>query len=196
VNYYPQRRRKGWLNLLVGGVIPLAALLWLSGSGHLHLPGHAGGAAATGSVTGGGGQPIAAPRAVPVTGPGEDAFMTAVLADLGIHASRADLASLAAWSRHEFPSGWPVPAAFNPMASTHWTPGSRKFNTFRSRSGKPLHVWDYPSARAGAAMTAVTLSGPDYKPLRNALRSGRGLCGPRLAAAFHVWNGGTYSSVC
>jgi hypothetical protein len=142
----------------------------------------------------------AAPAAVPgrvaarVPGPGEAAFFSAVLADLGAPRTRRDLGSLAAWAVHEFPA-WPPAADWNPLASTHQVPGATAFNTF-SGGGRVLHVWNYPSATAGAAATAATLANGHYPHLLAALRSGRGLCGGRYAPDFTTWNGGGYAAVC
>lgn len=132
-----------------------------------------------------------AARAV-TPGPGEAAFFRAVLADLGYPATDANVASLVAWSRHEFPA-WPPAADFNPLASTHWVPGSSAFNTFGS---PPLHVWNYPSAQAGAAAEAATLGNGHYPAILYRLRSGRGVCGRGLTSNFQTWNGGTYGAVC
>lgn len=140
-----------------------------------------------------GGGVAQAEAAVPVPGGGEDDFIRAILADLGAPATRADRGSLAAWFPHEFPS-WPPAADYNPMASTRPEPGVTAYNTFTTSNGATLHVWNYPSASAGAAATARTLAG--YPRIAARLRSGRGLCGAGLRREFRTWSGGGYSGVC
>lgn len=193
--YYPPKSR--WLlHMVVGFAIPLAVLLYLSGTGRLHLPGHAGGTAAVQSVTGGGGKAGPGVKGVPVAGAGEDAFMAAILADLRAPATRANITSLEAWYHREFPA-WPPHSANNPFASTHHAPGATVFNTFTGSNGKTLHVWNYPDARAGAQADAWTIAYPGrYPRILAALRAGRGVCGTRQAADFRRWNGGGYSRVC
>lgn len=130
-------------------------------------------------------------QTVSVTSGSETAFIRAALADLGAPATQADMASMAAWERREYPS-WPPGAQNNPWDSTLYEPGSWAFNTFGG-----LHVWNYPTATEGAHATALTLEGGLYPLIVSALRSGAGLCGqPALAGEFRTWSGGGYSSAC
>lgn len=150
-------------------------------------------AAAAGHHAAAGSRGIAAAGigSVPPAGGGEDAFSRAVLADLGAPATPADIRSLAAWYRREWPA-WPPGAAGNPLDTTLSAPGSWNFNTF----GGGLHVQGYPTAAEGAQATARTLAA-GYPLIVAALRSGRGLCGdPSLSAGFLTWSGGGYSGVC
>ena len=125
-----------------------------------------------------------------ISGGSEDAFMTAVLADLGAPVTAANIGSLEAWVRHETP--WPPVAADNPMNTTLAAPGSWAFNTFDG----DLHVQAYPSASEGAQATALTLAG-GYPLITAALRSGAGLCGNwSLAGEFGKWSGDGYQEVC
>jgi hypothetical protein len=125
-----------------------------------------------------------APGAVLVTAGSRTAFIRAVLADMGAPATRADIASLAAWFPHEGTA-----AANNPMASTMREPGSTTFNY----DG----VQNYATATQGAAATAATLLDGRYPLIVAALRSGAGLCGnPSLAGEFLVWSGNGYPGVC
>lgn len=126
-----------------------------------------------------------------VTGPGETAFFTAVLSDLGARATKADLGSLAAWASREGP--WGSVGQWNPLDTTLYEPGATTFNTFYS-NGSPIHVWNYPNATEGAQVTAVTLTG--YPRIVSALRSGAGLCGSSLAGELGKWSGGGYQEVC
>jgi hypothetical protein len=126
--------------------------------------------------------------AVRVAGGSETAFITAVLADLGAPGSQANVASLAAWFPHEFPS-WPPAASWNPMASTLQMPGSTVYNS--------AGVQDYASAAEGAQATALTLADGYYPLIVADLRSGRGLCGDTaIAAELLTWSGDGYSAVC
>jgi hypothetical protein len=178
----PVRRDRPLLNAAIG--LGLGGAIIVAASGH-----HGGGAGAAGQAAA-----VPVPGAVRLVtpGPGEAGFFRAVLADLGYPATAANVDSLMAWSRHEF-RAWPPAAAFNPLASTHWVPGSAAFNTFGS---PPLHVWNYPAAPAGAAAEAATLANGRYPHLLARLAAGRGVCGPGLTSDFHTWNGGTYGQVC
>jgi hypothetical protein len=130
--------------------------------------------------------------AVRVAGGSETAFITAVLASLGAPDSQANVASLASWFPHEFPS-WPPSAAWNPMASTLQMPGSTVYNTLPD--GR--HVWNYPDPSEGAQATALTLADGYYPLIVAGLRSGRGLCGDTaIAGELLTWSGGGYSGVC
>jgi hypothetical protein len=77
-------------------------------------------------------------------GPGEAAFMSAVLADLGAPASQANIGSLEAWVQHETP--WPPVASNNPMNSTLAAPGSTAYNYLPGGGS----VQNYPAAAEGA----------------------------------------------
>lgn len=126
--------------------------------------------------------------AASVTSGSENAFIRAVLADMGAPATQADITSLASWFPHEFPS-WPPMAANNPMASTMRAAGSTTYNS--------AGVQNYPTAAEGAQATAGTLANGYYPLIAAALRSGRGLCGnPSLAGEFLTWSGNGYSGVC
>lgn len=177
------RRDRPLLNAAVG--LGLAAVI-------VHLAHHGGGSPG-GTRAAAGLPPAGAVRAV-TPGPGEAAFFRAVLADLGYRAAPADVTSLAAWAVHEFPA-WPPAAGWNPLASTRYAPGAAAFNTFTS-GGRVLHVWNYPTATAGARATADTLANGHYPAILARLASGRGVCGPGLASDFRTWNGGGYGQVC
>jgi hypothetical protein len=117
----------------------------------------------------------------------ETAFIDAVLKGLGAPTSTANVNSLAAWFRHEFPS-WPPLAANNPMASTQPMPGSTTYNS--------AGVQNYPNAQEGVQATVNTLTNGNYPCIVAALKSGNGLCGSQCAQNFLTWSGGGYSSVC
>jgi cell wall-associated NlpC family hydrolase len=127
--------------------------------------------------------------AVPAAG-GEAAFTTAVLSGLGAPGTRANVTSLAAWIRREWPS-WPPGAANNALDTTLAMPGSQNFNTFDG----DLHVQSYPSAAEGEQATAETLLG-GYSGIVAAFRSGAGICGGEYAAELSAWSGNTYQEVC
>jgi hypothetical protein len=127
-------------------------------------------------------------RVTAVSGTGEAAFFTRVLADLGAPATSANLGSLAAWAAHEGP--WGSVGAWNPLDTILPEPGSWAFNSF----GGGLHVQSYPTASEGAQATAVTIGG--YPGITAALRSGAGVCGPGLSYEFSRWSGGGYTEVC
>lgn len=145
-----------------------------------------------GGTGGGGGRAVTAAK---VTGPGETAFFRAVLADLGAPATPANLASLAAWTTHEWPA-WPPKAANNPLDTTLAAPGATAFNTFRAANGAVLHVWSYPTATEGATETARTIGAGNFPGITAALAAGRGVCGGQYGAEFGAWSGGGYSAVC
>jgi hypothetical protein len=126
--------------------------------------------------------------AMPVAGGSEDAFIRATLADLGAPATPADIASLASWFPHEYPS-WPPWASNNPMSSTLPAAGSTTYNS--------VGVQNYPTAAEGAQATAQTLANGYYPLIVADLKSGRGLCGdPSLAGEFGTWSGNGYYGVC
>jgi hypothetical protein len=170
------RRRMRGRDARLAGSAAAAGLVLAVVAGHAHAP--PGGGRVSGTQ-------LAAVRAA---GGSETAFITAVLADLGAPGSQANVASLAAWFPHEFPS-WPPAASWNPMASTLQMSGSTVYNS--------AGVQDYASAAEGAQATALTL-GDGYYPLIVAdLRSGRGLCGDgAIAAELLTWSGNGYSAVC
>jgi hypothetical protein len=131
----------------------------------------------------------------PVSGPGETAFIKAVLTDLGAPATDANIASVTAWVRHE--TSWPPVAASNPLNSTLPEPGSADFNTIVLASGGAIHVQNYPDAAEGAAATAATIANGSYPHIVASLAGGTGLCGDTAAAAdFATWSGNGYSAVC
>lgn len=137
----------------------------------------------------------AAVTASKVTGGSEAAFFRAALADLGAPATPANLASLEAWTTHEWPA-WPPKATNNPLDTTLPAPGATAFNTFTAANGATLHVWSYPDATTGAAETARTIAGGNFPRIESALRDGRGVCGGGFAGEFSAWSGGGYRSVC
>jgi hypothetical protein len=144
-------------------------------TGHAHTPS-------------GGGRMSGTQMAAVHVGGSETAFIAAVLADLGAPASQANVASLAAWFPHEFPS-WPPGSSWNPMASTLQMPGSTAYNS--------AGVQNYASAAEGAQATALTLADGYYPLIVAGLRSGRGLCGDAaIAAELLTWSGNGYSGVC
>jgi hypothetical protein len=160
--------------------VAAVALCAMAGYGTSH--------AATGS------KPRAASEA-PVSGPGETAFIKAVLADLGAPATDANVASVTAWVQHE--TSWPPAAASNPLDSTLPEPGSTIFNTIVLASGGVIHVQNYPDAAEGAAATAATIANGHYPHIIAALAGGSGLCGDTaLAADFATWSGNGYDAVC
>ena len=130
-----------------------------------------------------------------VSGPGETAFIKAVLADLRAPATGANVASVTAWVRHE--TSWPPVAASNPLDSTLPEPGSTIFNTIVLADGGVIHVQNYPDAAEGAAATAATIANGHYPRIIADLTGGTGLCGDTTAAAdFATWSGNGYSAVC
>jgi hypothetical protein len=132
----------------------------------------------------------------PVSGPGETAFIKAVLADLGAPATDANVASVTAWVRHE--SSWPPAAASNPLNSTLPEAGSTDFNTIALAGGGVIHVQNYPDAAEGAAATAATIANGSYPHIVAGLAGGTGLCGDTAGEAgdFATWSGNGYSAVC
>lgn len=138
------------------------------------------------------------PRATgeaPVSGPGETAFIKAVLTDLHAPATAANIASVTAWVRHE--TSWPPVAANNPLDSTLPEPGSTNFNSVVLAGGGVIHVQNYPSATEGAAAAAETIANGRYPAITAALTRGDGLCGDTaLAVDFATWSGNSYSAVC
>lgn len=135
------------------------------------------------------------PGEAPVRGPGEAAFIGAVLTDLHAPATDANVASVEAWVRHE--TSWPPVAANNPLNSTLPEPGSTVFNTITLASGGVIHVQNYPDAAEGAAATAATIANGNYPHITAGLAGGTGLCGDTAAAAdFSTWSGNGYSAVC
>lgn len=135
--------------------------------------------------------PAPAHRAVTAvpSGPGEAAFMGAVLDDLGAQRTAANVSSLEAWTRHETP--WPPVASNNAMNTTLHAAGSTAFN-YLSGGGS---VQNYPTAAEGAQANASTLLG-GYPTIVSALRSGSGVCGTGFSAEFSKWSGGGYTEVC
>jgi hypothetical protein len=156
--------------------VAAVALCAMAGYGTSH--------AATGS------KPRAAGEA-PVSGPGETAFIKAVLTDLHAPTTAANVTSVEAWVRHE--TSWPPAAANNPLDSTLPEPGSTWFNTVQPG----VHVQNYPDAAEGAAATAATIANGRYPHITAGLAGGTGLCGDTSAAAeFLTWSGDGYSAVC
>lgn len=131
-------------------------------------------------------QPV---QAAAVSGPGEAAFFTAVLSDLGAPATAANLGSLPPWAAHEGP--WGSVGQWNPLDSTLTEPGSWNFNVI---AGCACAVQDYPDASEGAQATAVTIEG--FPMITAALRAGDGVCGGDFAGEFSRWSGGGYDEVC
>jgi hypothetical protein len=137
----------------------------------------------------------ARPGEAPVRGPGEAAFIQAVLTDLHAPATSANVASVEAWVRHE--TSWPPAAANNPLNSTLPEPGSTVFNTITLAGGGVIHVQNYPDAAEGAAATAATIANGNYPHITAGLDDGTGLCADAAAAAdFATWSGNGYSAVC
>jgi hypothetical protein len=134
-------------------------------------------------------------KAAPVTGPGETAFFTAVLRDLGAPVTRANLTSLAGWADREGP--WGTVGKNNPLDTTQPMPGSTWFNTITTSSGGVIHVQNYPTATEGAEATAATIANGFYPHILGRLTSGTGLCEDLTATAaeFTTW-GGYSSPVC
>jgi hypothetical protein len=174
--YVMRRRMRGRDARLASSAVAAGLVLAVvAGHGHGHVP--SGGMSGTQTV------------AVPVAGGSEAAFITAVLADLGVPPGKrgADVTSLASWFQHEFPS-WPPAASWNPMASTLQMPGSTTFNS--------AGVQNYRDGAEGAQATAQTLADGYYPTILAALRSGDGLCGTAFAGELSTWSGGGYSQVC
>jgi len=136
------------------------------------------GAAGTGTSAGSGG-------ATPVDA-SENAFISAMLADLGAPATTANVSSMASWIQHE--TTWPPVASNNPMNSTLQMPGSTTFNS--------AGVQNYPDAKTGATANAQTIANGLYPNILKALRAGTGICGGGFADEFSKWSNGGYTSVC
>jgi hypothetical protein len=131
----------------------------------------------------------------PVHGTGEAAFVKAVLTDLHVPATDANVASVESWVQHE--TSWPSAAANNPLDSTLPEPGSTSFNTIVLADGGVIHVQNYPDAAEGAAATAATIANGNYPYIVADLAGGTGLCGDTATAAeFLTWSGNGYSAVC
>jgi hypothetical protein len=125
----------------------------------------------------------------PVTGPGETAYLTAVLRDLGAPATSANLTSLAAWVRSENST-----AENNPLDTTLTEPGATWFNNIPLADGQVIHVMNYPAATVGAAATAATISGGYYPHIDGDLTAGTGVCNdPATASEFLEYSGNGYS---
>lgn len=131
--------------------------------------------------------PTGAVNGAAPTNSSQTAWFTALLKAIGAPPTTANLNSLAAWYKRENGS-WPPAASNNPLNSTLSMPGASTFNS--------VGVRNYASAQQGVTATAQTLNG--YPAIVTALKAGNGLCGATsgLAAAFHLWSGGGYSSVC
>jgi hypothetical protein len=140
-----------------------------------NLPGSAAG---TGTQGGSGG-------ATPVDS-SENAFISAMLSDLGAPANTANVNSMASWIARETP--WPPVASNNPMNSTLHMPGSTTFNS--------AGVQNYPDAKTGATANAQTIANGLYPNILKALRAGTGICGGGFADELSKWSGGGYTSVC
>lgn len=169
-----------FIGLAVAGVV--AAMALTGGSAHSVLSGQAHQEfAAEGPQVGAGSPSSSSPSTSTATtpsGPGETAFITALLHTLGAPASQQNISSLAAWFKHEEP-GWPVPYANNPL----------------NVKGSNPAPYSYSSVTAGVAATAKTIEG--YPAILAALKSGQGLCGnSSISSELLTWSGGGYSSVC
>jgi phage-related protein len=120
-------------------------------------------------------------------GAGETSYITAMLADMGAPATAANIQSILAWSRREFPS-WPPAATWNLMATTQAAPGATNFNS--------VGVKNYPDPTTGARANAQTLLNGLYPNIVADLRSGKGLIGQsNIASELLKWSGGGYSSL-
>jgi hypothetical protein len=92
---------------------------------------------------------------------------------------------LAAWARAEGGD-----ARYNPLNTTEPWSGATPYNTL---SDGHTHVWDYPSAAAGIAATAATLTNGHYGGIVTSMRSGK-LTARQIVTAhgseFDVWGTG------
>jgi hypothetical protein len=139
----------------------------------------AAGAAGTAGAGGGSGGGVAP------SGPGETAWITAMLTAIGAPPTPANIKSISSWIAHEGPYG--TQGQNNPLNTTLKMPGSTSF--------MGLAVQNYPTPAEGIAATAQTLTGGPYGDILLYLRSGQGLCG-RSLHGLSVWSGGGYSQVC
>ena len=122
------------------------------------------------------------------SGPGETAWIDALLTSIGAPKTSANVESIAAWISHEGPFG--TQGENNPLNTSYTdAPGY---------AGK----WDlapivsmYSTVSGGLQATVDTLQ--SYPNILAALKSGEGLCGnPNVSSELASWSGGGYSSVC
>jgi hypothetical protein len=119
------------------------------------------------------------------SGPGETAWIEAMLTAVASPPTPANIRSITAWIAHEGP--WGTQAQNNPLNTTLVMPGSTSF------AGTPAQ--NYPTAAEGIAATAQTLHSGPYGDILLWLRSGKGLCGKQLRG-LATWSGGGYNQVC
>jgi hypothetical protein len=142
-----------------------------------------GGAASAGSAAKSGAE--AAAGALAPSGPGETAWITAMLTAIAAPPTPANIRSITAWIAHEGPYG--TQGQNNPLNTTLDMPGATSFAGTVAKN--------YPTAAEGIAATAQTLNNGRYGDILLWLRSGKGLCGKQLHG-LSVWSGGGYDQVC
>jgi hypothetical protein len=118
-------------------------------------------------------------------GPGETAWITAMLTAIAAPPTPANIRSITAWIAHEGPYG--TQGQNNPLNTTLDMPGATSFAGTVAKN--------YPTAAEGIAATAQTLNNGRYGDILLWLRSGKGLCGKQLHG-LSVWSGGGYDQVC
>lgn len=137
------------------------------------------------------GEAAYAGTAVSPAGPGEKAWITALLLSIGAPPTSENISSIEAWAQHEGPWGTQGENGNNPLnTSITTTPGYEG-----KWSAAPI-VSIFATATDGVAATAATLL-TGYPAIVSALRSGNGLCGnPSIAGELSTWSDGGYSQVC
>jgi hypothetical protein len=118
-------------------------------------------------------------------GPGEIAWIEAMLTAIAAPSTPANIRSVTAWIAHEGPYG--TQGQNNPLNTTLDMPGATSFAGTVAKN--------YPTAAEGIAATAQTLNNGRYGDILLWLRSGKGLCGKKLRG-LATWSGGGYDQVC
>ena len=122
------------------------------------------------------------------SGPGETAWIDALLQSIGAPKTQANVDSIAAWISHEGPFG--TQGENNPL-NTSYTGAPGYAGKW---SAAPI-VSMYSTVAGGIQATVDTLQ--SYPNILSALQSGQGLCGnSSVSSELASWSGGGYSSVC
>jgi|SRR5712664_1385982 len=131
---------------------------------------------------------------VSITGPGEKAWMNALLDSLGAPRTAANIASLEHWKLRET-VGWPPQdkdgngnlfVVDNPMNTGRRCCGGTTINS--------AGIQSYPSLSAGLEATVITLHNGHYGDILGQLRKGNGLTSG-ASPGLLTWSGGAYAGV-
>lgn len=128
-------------------------------------------------------------------GPGEQAFYTAFLEDLGAPVTNQNLQAMYRWSAKEEPN-WPPQAS---GISWTWNPlnilqSTSQGGNYSGQTG--MSYASYPTPQAGAAATAAWLVSNGYAGIVSSLRTGQGIVdSTTVAQELSAFSGGGYTSV-